>query len=124
MGSLSDDSGNRIMVDDNIITLVLKDGSRHKVGVINEKEKVMETIRKKDIHTLRKANAYGFNHYIVSKARRFNAIKLSDEEGSYKIPLDVILKWGFFLHFKTQGFERQIFLDKDIIKNYKIKSYV
>ena len=115
---IPDKFGNSIIVLENIISLQLKSEKRKReIGVINFKEKYLSVNRIRDKHLFRKNNSYGFNHYILSNAKKFDKIMLSDDYGTWLIPIKLILEKGSFLHFNNEGFELQIFLPLDVIKN-------
>lgn len=89
-----------------------------KVGYLANDILRVERTRHKHLHRL--SNSYGFNYEIISKAKRFTKVLLCDEFGQYMIPNEYILEHGGFLHFKTQGFEKQIFLKLEEINKFKL----
>jgi hypothetical protein len=116
---IPDKFGNSIIVSGNVISLQLKSESRQReIGIINTKEKYFAVNRIREKHLFRKNNSYGFNHYILANAKKFDSIMLSDDFGTWLIPIKLILEKGSFLHFNKDGFELQIFLPLDVIKEY------
>ena len=115
---IPDKFGNSIIVENNIISLKLKSESRKReIGVINPQERYFAVNRIREKHLFRKNNSYGFNHYILQNAKKFDKIKLSDDFGTWLIPIKLILEKGSFLHFNKNGFELQIFLPLDVIQS-------
>jgi len=114
--------GNCIINKDNVLILNLRGGEARKLGVIDEKNKNLQVFRKRGRHLFKKYNAYGFCYQVIANATKFNSVMLQDEEGMYLIPNKVILEKGDFLYFKTQGYEKQIFLDLEEIKLWKYQS--
>jgi hypothetical protein len=113
---IPDKFNNSIIISGNIISIKLKSEARtREIGVINPKEKYFVVNRIREKHLFRKNNSYGFNHYILTNAKKFDTIKLSDDFGTWLIPIKLILEKGSFLHFNKDGFELQIFLPLDII---------
>lgn len=115
---IPDKFGNSIIVENNIISIKLKSESRtREIGVINPQERCFSVNRIREKHLFRKNNSYGFNHYILQNAKKFDKIKLSDDFGTWLIPIKLILEKGSFLHFNKDGFELQIFLPLDVIQS-------
>lgn len=52
-------------------------------------------------------------------ARTSKFVIIVDDDGRYKIPILEILANGFYLHFKDEGFERQIFYSVESLQRYK-----
>lgn len=116
---MQDVSGNKIVNVGGNIFLYLASGGKRLVGELLEGQRVLRVTRKRGKHLLRKANAYGFNHFILSNAKKFDTVLLVDDFGAYRIPRQYILEHGEFLWFKEQGFEKQIFLTLDKIIDFK-----
>ena len=113
---IPDKFDNSIIISGNIISIQLKNEARtREIGVINQKERYFAVNRIREKHLFRKNNSYGFNHYILSNTKKFDSIRLSDDFGTWLIPIKLILEKGSFLHFNKVGFELQIFLTLDII---------
>jgi hypothetical protein len=116
---IPDKFDNSIIISGNIISLKLKSEARtREIGVINPQERYFAVNRIREKHLFRKNNSYGFNHYILANAKKFDSIMLSDDFGTWLIPIKLILEKGSFLHFNKDGFELQIFLPLDVIKEY------
>src|SRR5882762_10265049 len=71
-----------------------------------------ERIREK--HLFRNSSSYGFCIEVLEQLN-LDYIELYEKEGEnpylvYKFPMDVLRQFGEYLHFKTEGFEKQLFL--------------
>ena len=123
----SDNQGNKFIFDmfpDSIqikLKLANEQRTRH-IGHINCKRQFVVK-RRQSAHLHIKSQSYGFNHYLLENAKRFDTILLTDETGSYLINRLEILKEGKFLFFKQQGFELQIFYPIEKIYKNKIENY-
>jgi hypothetical protein len=123
--SKSDESGNLILIKNNgvrlILTLKLKSETKgRRLGIVNIDRKTFEVKRKREKHLFIKNQSYGFNHKLLIDATKFDKIRLSDEKNEWLIPKDYILNNGSFLHFKSSGgFERQIFIELDKLKEFE-----
>lgn len=118
---LYDNFQNCIVVNnDNIYIKFNNELKGRLVGVLNREKRWLFVRRDREKHLLKKANCYGFNYHILSTARLFDKVRLSDNYGTYNIPIQEILSKGSFLHFKKQGFEVQIFMNIQDIKKYRI----
>jgi len=122
--TISDESGNLLIIKDNKVrlklTLKLKSEAKgRQLGVINLERKVFEVKRNRTKHLFRKNQSYGFNHKLLDEAKLFDNIRLKDEIQEWLIPKNYILENGSFLHFKNNGgFERQIFIELDKIRDF------
>lgn len=108
---------------DNQIVLHLKLASETKkrlLGAITKSTRTfhIKRIREKHLHV--KSNAYGFNEHILKNRLRFETVCLTDNYSRYKIPAEYILKEGEHLFFKQQGFELQLFLSLDKLKQFEV----
>lgn len=110
-----------IKVKNNVITITINNKSK-KIGTINRSDKILITERKRKKHLMNANNSYGFNHEILKNAKSFDRIQLTDEYGTYLISVSMILQRGTFLHFLSQGYEKQIFFPLKDIEKYKIES--
>lgn len=104
------------------IYLQIKKERRH-IGSIYVNERVFETKRKLSKHLHRKSHSYGFNHQLLDKAKLFDHVRLMEDRGNriiieYLIPRQIILDEGKYLFFLQQGFEKQIFLPLERIKQF------
>jgi hypothetical protein len=126
MAAITSKEGHRFEADEKdgflYITLHLK-GSRtgRNIGRVRLADRVLEVVRNRDKHLLRKAKSYGFNEYVMRTAKTFDNIELQDDYGTYVIPRQLILNMGSYLHFKEEGFERQLFVPLYIITNHKVE---
>ena len=119
---LEDEFGNIMLIkDDNIFIKFPNEEISRKIGTLNRPKKWLFVKRERSKHLLKVANAYGFNYHILKTGRAFTNVRLSDEYGTYEIPVEYILEKGSFLHFKQQGFERQIFLTIKQINEFTIR---
>ena len=129
MAAITSKEGHRFEADEKdgflYITLHLK-GKRagRNIGRVRLADRVLEVSRKRDKHLMLKANAYGFNEYVLREAKRFDKIELKDEYGTYLFSRQLVLDMGKYLHFKEEGFEKQIFLSLNIITNHKIQDAI
>lgn len=115
-----DSSGNVLYRDGSTIKLKLKEHSTRTLGKINTANKTFVVYRNSKKHILFKLNAYGFNYEMLSMSKQIeNVVITTETQTFYIVPLSFILKEGEFLHFKKTGFERQIFINLDKIKQFK-----
>jgi hypothetical protein len=118
-----DQEGNffEIINDADTITIFLKlkkENKKREIGFINVPQSTLYITRNREKHLFRKNQSYGFNEYIISKATTFEYVRFNDEFISALIPRKVILEKGSYLHFKENGFERQLFLSLEEINKY------
>jgi len=126
MASITSREGHRFEADERdgflYITLHLKGKkAARNIGRVRLADRVLEVSRKREKHLMLKANAYGFNEYVLREAKKFDRIELTDEYGTYLFSRQLVLDMGRYLHFKEEGFERQLFLSLNIISNHKIQ---
>ena len=77
--------------------------------------------RKMAVHLFRKANAYGFNEYILKNSKTFDTIRLRDDAGNdWKIPKQFIIDNGRYLNFKEQGYELQLFVPLEMLEPFRV----
>lgn len=94
---------------------------QREIGTIVFDKREMRVKRQRGKHLLKKANAYGFNHYILNNAKLFDFVVIEDEYTSWRIPREVMIKDGQFLHFKNSGgFELQIFVSLETLAPYAL----
>lgn len=127
--SLSDEYGNLIISKNNgkriIVKLKLSNEKTYRLlGVINKATKSIRMTRKRSMHLLIKAQAYGFNYDLLSSVKQFKTVRLEDEFERWTVPVEYILKEGSFLFFKNQGFERQIFITLQQLKQFKKENLI
>ena len=94
---------------------------RRMIGRVNFDTRTLHVERDSTKHLLKKANAYGFNYYILKNAQRFDKVVLheTDTGDAFRMEVKFMLSEGEFLFFKEQGFEKQIFLTREWIGHYK-----
>ena len=129
MAAITSKEGHRLEADEKdgflYITLHLKGKKAGRnIGLVRLADRVLEVSRNREKHLMLKANAYGFNEYVMRNAQKFDTIELTDEYGTYAIPRQLILNMGKYLHFKEEGFEKQLFLSLNIISNHKKESTI
>jgi hypothetical protein len=129
MAAITSKEGHRFEADEKdgylYITLHLKGKKAGRnIGRVRLADRVLEVSRKRDKHLMLKANAYGFNEYVLREAKRFDKIELKDDYGTYLFSRQLVLDMGKYLHFKEEGFEKQIFLSLNIITNHKIQDAI
>lgn len=119
---ITDKIGNKLYREGDVIYLKLvSQNYRRKLGVIDEQSKIFLTTRVYEKHLYRNAKSFGFNSEFLRSASLFKDVKLlTDRNESFVIPVKTILEEGSYLHFKKQGFERQIFLSLDKMQKYLI----
>lgn len=123
-----DKDGNYFVVtqQNGIRTIGLKlasDSRQRRIGEINLKREILEVRRERERHLLQKNNSYGFNYHVIKTGKLFKQIRLIDEIEEWLIPKEFILENGQFLYFKNNGgFELQIFVTLDSIKQFRKKS--
>lgn len=127
---ISDDHGNLVQIKDNgkrlILSLKLATHTKtRRLGVVNLQRKIFEVRRNRDKHLFRKNQSYGFNHKLLSEAKKFDKVRLIDDECEWLIPVEFILKNGKFLNFiNSGGFELQIFIELSRIEEFKRKKRI
>ena len=116
-----DEAGNRLVSLNGKWELVLKDKPRRMLGVL--KDGTFSTSRKRDKHVYRRLDAYGFCDVLFDKLPKGTRLKITDEKGVYIIPVDKVNKNKIYDSFeKSEGFEKQAFLDIDFIEKHKMKA--
>ena len=75
------------------------------------KNRTFFTFRDKSIHTFNKLNAIGINYKLLKQGSElFDYIVISYGFDLLQTSREFFLNRGFFLHFKSNGLERQLFL--------------
>ena len=111
-----------ICYKDGKVMLTISTESRdRKIGFI--KDKMLFVDRSYDKHLHRKSKSYGFNYNLLKLAKSFDKVAINeDDERLFVVPKDIIMNFGKVMYFKNSedgnSFEVQIFLSRDIIKNY------
>lgn len=107
--------------DGKVMLTISTESRDRKIGFI--KDKMLFVDRSYDKHLHRKSNSYGFNYNLLKLAKSFDKVAINeDDERLFVVPKDVIMSLGRVMYFKNSedgnSFEVQIFLNRDIIKNY------
>lgn len=68
-------------------------------------------------HTFRKNNSWGLNYLVIAALDPDAIIRIQSDERDYFLTAKEALEKGEFLWFKTEGFERQIFVPKHYWRN-------
>lgn len=120
---IKDKAGNILYRKGDVMLLdLLSEDRRRRLGIIEGDVIIMRRDPKK--HLLRVANSYGFCYELLATAKKLKSIKLIivGTNDFYHIAIEDVLKYGDFLFFKTQGFEKQIFLTLEQLEKYGIKN--
>ena len=124
-----DKDGNYFLVKNptnNIMTVHLFLASENKsreLGTVIVKERLMRIRRNREKHLLRKNQSYGFNEHLIKMAKKFDNIHLIEEHGvEYIFPREFVIDKGSYLHFKSEGFEKQLFVTLAELNQYIVKS--
>lgn len=123
--TISDEVGNLLTISNNGKRLLLSlkliaETKKRRIGIVNLAQKVFEVKRNRAKHLFRANQSYGFNFKLLSDAKLFTNVRLSDDVCEWLIPKDFILTNGSFLHFKNNGgFEKQIFIELEKIKQFE-----
>jgi len=106
---------------DIFITLPNEKHRRH-IARINFENKTLYIKRDSQSHVLKSANAYGFNHFVLSTGQKFERMVLieTDTNKVYSVQTKYILDEGQFLHFKKNGLEKQIFVTREWLSYYQV----
>lgn len=122
---VSDTFGNNLIINRviNNLNLSLKlvgENRTRDIGYITISSRTFHVVRIRSKHLFLKNNSYGFNHKILADAKLFDSVELKDDKECWLVPKDYILQEGKFLHFKKDGFERQIFIELSKIQQFKV----
>jgi hypothetical protein len=124
--TIKDKHGNKVISTHHgtfaTVRLKLNEENFHReIGTVLFDKREFHVRRQRTKHLLIKANAYGFNHYILDNAQMFDYVMLEDEHERWRIPRQTILEEGNFLHFKNNGgFELQIFMSLAQLEPFKV----
>ena len=117
MRLLCEDGNTLLLSGMNVFLYLSGKQKRRNIGSIIDG--TFQTDRNKAVHYHRKSSSYGFNYELLRDAHKFGFDKVivHESNGSEYTrlgPIDVsfILEQGFFLHFKSKQFEKQIFLTR------------
>jgi len=105
------------------VRLKLKAENFHReIGTIRFAEREFHVKRIRTKHLMWNSKQYGFNHYILDNAKTFDFVVIEDEVEMFRIPREVMLEKGKFMHFKNNGgFELQTFVSLATLEPYKIQ---
>jgi hypothetical protein len=107
------------------ISLRLKsEPGMRKIGDVKLDDKTLLLKRNKAKHLFKKNNSYGFNEYLIRNGQTFDKIMLADDDAVYLFPKNLVTDKGKYLYFKEEGFEKQIFLPLDEMKEYQVHPLV
>lgn len=113
----------RISQKGNLLKISLKlnsESSPRKIGEVKLDDKTLMLKRIREKHLFKKNNSYGFNEYLIQNGKTFDKIMLADDDCVYLFPKNLVLEKGNYLYFKQEGFEKQIFLPLEEMKEYQI----
>lgn len=124
MIATSDESYFKVSRTGNLLTvsLKLKEKPIRDIGIVDMNSRIIMMKRERKKHLFKKTNSYGFNEYLIRNAKTFDNVLLSDDDGFYLIPREVIIENNSYLHFKSDGYEKQLFLPLEIIYTHKVDS--
>ena len=122
--TMTDELGNNLFAINNGLTIELytqlkDDDKRRYIGTVDIRMKTLTVKRNRAVHLHRKTNSYAFNFRILETGKTFDRVRIIDHFGSYVVPVTVIMHEGRILNFASQGFEKQVFLNIDVISQYK-----
>lgn len=111
---LRDENGNEVFRSGNKVFLRLASELRPRLLGYLYKGKLLVCPRDRELHLHRASNSYGFNYAVIEHATLYDTIAVDERwKGRTRrllISLEDVKKYGKFLYFKQQGFERQIFV--------------
>ncbi len=111
------EGANSWYIDENVVHLKLeKDKFVRRLGIIEDDRFIV--YREKAKHLMKVNNSYGFSYEVINQLHQFKGIRfvdVYDEEGMFRLTIEDIKIDGTFLHFKEEGFEKQIFVPIDRI---------
>jgi hypothetical protein len=97
-----------------------------KLGYVTLNDGVYHVTRVRAKHLHQQSKSYGFCHEVLKNKTFFGIRKvhiIEDDTQHYVVPVHTFENFGSYLHFKTQGFERQRFLRIEIIETFKTEQY-
>lgn len=103
-------------LEETIYLKLAKEDKNRTLGKV--KGDVFYTKRVRERHLLKVNQSYGFSINIIEQLG-VNFIELYEDSGIFKFPVDVLRQFGDYLHFKDEGFERQLFLPLAVIDKYR-----
>ena len=109
----TEETGNRLVCrDSGKLELYLKGQAVRHIGRVGVTEKGTVFYDKivKEVNRFRKTDSWGLNWAVLEVLPSEAVIRLRSEKSVYMINAGDARARGDFLHFKTQGFERQFFI--------------
>ena len=105
-----DEQGNSLIVENNIVTLKLKNQNFSvTLGIIHRKDGVYSLYKEeKENGKYRKTDSWSIPYNLLMKLD--GTLNFRTEKGIYRIDVDHAKKYGSFLHFKQSGFEKKIYI--------------
>lgn len=105
---------------------IVSENRNRRIGFFDYRDKTLYVSRKQGKHLHIASKSYGFNWAVLNEKVLFKVerIHLTEEEtgDTYLFPIEVILQYGRFLHFKKSGtFELQRFLNTNFMTPFKIQ---
>lgn len=107
----------------NTYTIDIK-GKEKRIGTYSSITKTLSIERNKSRHLHKQSDSYGINSEMLeSIAYECEYVVLTEKQGrkvnTYKIPFFELMRNRFFLHFKSQGYERQVFIKHSVFTQFK-----
>lgn len=104
-------------------TIIIQ-GKQKRIGTYDSNTKTLLLERTKSKHLHKLSNSYGINSDMLEAiALECECIILTEKDGrkvnTYKIPFFELMRNRFFLHFKTQGYEKQVFIKHSVFTQFK-----
>jgi hypothetical protein len=91
-----------------------------KLGLVDKEKRTLYISRDRSKHLLTSNNSYGFNYLLLNEAKTFDIVLIRDSVSAFRVPRSVLLNKGEFLFFKTQGFEKQIFVPLSVLDSFSV----
>lgn len=104
-------------------TIIIQ-GKQKRIGTYDGNSKTLLLERTMSKHLHKNSNSYGINSDMLeSIALECEYVLLTEKQGkkvnTYKIPFFELMRNRFFLHFKSQGYERQVFIKHSVFTQFK-----
>ena len=104
----------------------LKEREERRVIALVKKNKAGDDyieIEKKEKHIFQKNNSRGFNYDLISNLPKDmdTVVRRVEKKKYYKIRVGDMLENGNFLHFLTNGYERQYFVPMECFEEIELK---
>lgn len=112
--SSEDKAGNSLFIVNNFVNLKLKKNNYSiRIGQLIEHKNGKFSFFKdeEERHRYKKANAWSIPYALLIKLD--GKLNIRTEKGIYRITAADALKYGDFLHFKTTGIEKKIYIPCD-----------